>query len=232
MALKLEPNRQKIFQQFLYSERLRFSELHRQTRIPSNLLAYFLKKMLSEGALEKRGNMYKLTEQSERIIPFFVKSAEMISPLVVVLPACVSADKKRILLIRRDKRPYKGFWSLLSGRLLISESIAEAAQRIMREKAFCESKAGQIRSVVYERLVEKDRPKHGFVFFLVQVAAVDERGVKEKDFLKWLDISKLSRRSVIASDYWMIREHLSLEAKVFEETINERKKTTAMRLVR
>ena len=230
MVLRLEAKRQKIFQQFLYSERLRFSELHRQTKIPSNLLAYFLKKMVSEGALERRGNMYKLSEQSERIIPFFVKSAEMISPLVVVLAACVSADGKKVLLIRRDKRPYKGFWSLLSGRLLISESIADAAPRVMREKAFCETAAPETKSVIYERLLEKGGPKHGFVFFLVKVVA-EERGVKEKEFLKWFDIAALKKREVIASDYWMVKEHLGLSAKVFEETIGEGRKTTKMRLL-
>ena len=231
MVLKFEPTRQKIFQQFLYSERLRFSELHKQTRIASNLLAYFLKKMVLEGALEKRGKVYKLSEQSERLIPFFVKSAEMISPLVVVLPACISSDGKKILLIRRDKRPYKGFWSLLSGRLLISESIGEAAQRIMKEKAFFETKAGEIKSVVYERLVEKDKSKHGFVLFLVTVAATDERNVKEKDFLKWFDLSSLKKRGVIASDYWLIKNQLNSKVDVVEEMINESTKSTKMRLL-
>jgi len=231
VVLKIEPTRQKILQQFLYAERLRFSELHKQTKIASNLLAYFLKKMVLEGALEKRQNVYKLSEQSERVIPFFVKSAEMISPLVVVLSACISADGKKILLIKRDKRPYKGFWTILSGRLLISESIAGAAQRIMKEKAFSEARAGQIKSVVYERLVEKDKSKHGFVLFLVQVRAVNEASVKEKDFLKWFEVSKLKKREVIASDYWMIKEHLSRNAEVFEEIIKQGKKTTKMKLV-
>ena len=232
MSLKLGVNRQKIFVQFLYSERLRFSELEKQTKIRSNLLAYFLKKMIDEGMLEQRGSSYKLTPVAEKLIPFYVKNEEMISPLVVVLPACLSADRKKILLIKRDKRPYKGFWSLLSGRLLINESIGAAAKRVMKEKAFCESKSGVVKSVVYERLIEEDLSKHGFVFFLVEVNALDEKQVKEKDFLKWFDISRLKKREVIASDYWMIKEKLAegQNVEVVEETINEREKTTKMNL--
>ncbi|MEK6959512.1 MAG: NUDIX domain-containing protein [archaeon] len=163
MALRMDKSREKIFKQFLYSERLRFSELHKETRISSNLLAYFLKKMLKEGTLEKRGLAYKLTEKAEKLIPFFGKDTDIISPLVVILIACRNEGK--ILLIKRDKRPYKGFWSLPSGRLLINESIKDSVKRIMKEKTFAEMEFLGIKSVIYERLIEKDKSKHGFVFF-------------------------------------------------------------------
>jgi len=232
MSLQLGANKQKIFLQFLYNERLRFSKIQKQTRIPSNLLAYFLKKMIAEGMLEMRAKTYKLTPVAEKLIPFYVKDEKMISPLAVVLPACLSKDGKKVLLIKRDKRPYKGFWSLLSGRLLINESIGEAAQRVMREKAFCKIIVGGIKSVVYERLIEDDLSKHGFVFFLVEARVIDEKQFNEKEFLKWFDISKLKKREVIASDYWMIKEKLLQEQniEVVEETVNEHKKTTKMNL--
>jgi len=233
MSLQLGVNRQKIFAQFLYNERLRFSELEKQTKIPSNLLAYFLKKMVAEGMLEQRAKTYKLAPIAEKLIPFYVKNAEMISPLPVVLPACLSSDRKKILLIKRDKRPYKGFWSLLSGRLLINESIGQSAERIMKEKAFCKTKSGNIKSVIYERLIEEDLSKHGFVFFLVEVSLDDATKFKEKEFLKWFDVSKLKKREVIASDYWMIKEKLgvNMQVEVVEETVNQREKTTKLNLL-
>jgi len=230
MPIKMEKSREKIFQRFIYNKRLKFSQLLKQTKISSNLLAYFLKKMIAEGMLEHTSGAYKLTERAEKLIPFFTPNAEMISPLAVVLVALLNESGQKILLLKRDKRPYKGFWSILSGRLLISETIAGAAKRIVKEKAFCEAKICGIKSVVYERLVEADRSKHGFVFFLVEAAPANEKRLKEKDFLRWFNIKEIKKREVIASDYWMIKEHLGLNTKVFEETINEHKKTTTMKV--
>jgi ADP-ribose pyrophosphatase YjhB (NUDIX family) len=229
MVLKIQKQREKIFQLFIYNERLTFSQILKQIRMPSNLLAYFLKKMVKEEMLEKRAGSYKLTPSSEKLIPFFVKDSEMISPLVVVLIALVDGDK--VLLVKRDKRPYKGFWSIISGRLLINESINEAAIRIVKEKAYTSSQVIGVKSVVYERLIEKDKSKHGFVFFLVEAQAKTPKMVKEKDYLKWFDIKKLNKRKTIASDYWMLKELLKENIIVHEETLVETKKSTKMKLL-
>jgi len=225
-AFRADKTRGKIFQLFLYSESLRFSEILCKTRIPSSLLAYFLKKMLSEGVLERKCGLYRLSPKAEKMIPFFVPGEERISPLVVVLVACV--DNGKILLVKRNKRPFKGFWSLESGRLLISESIEQSARRIMREKFSKEIDFEGIKSVVFEMLVERQSSKHGFVFFLVRARPLGE--IRETAFLKWFSIARLPKRGVIASDYWMIKNKLDSKADVVEEFIEEKGKTTLMRL--
>ncbi len=229
MGLKLQKQREKIFQLFIYNERLSFSQILKQIKIPSNLLAYFLKKMVKEEMLEKRAGVYKLTESAEKLIPFFVKNSEMISPLVVILVALVT--EKKVLLIKRDKRPYKGFWSIISGRLLINESIKEAAARIVKEKAYCEIDAVEQKSVIYERLIEKDKSKHGFVFFLIKAKPKNNSIPKEKEYLQWFNLNKLNKRKIIASDYWMIKELLEENGKIHEETLVETKKTTKMKFL-
>lgn len=228
MKLMKEKNREKIFQLFLYAERLKFSEILKKTKISSNLLAYFLEKMVQERMLEKENKMYKLTQESERLIPFYVSNVERISPLVVLLIAF--KQKEKILLIKREKRPYKGFWSLLSGRLLINESIKEAAERIMKEKVFTQAEFVEIKSVIYERLFEHDKTKHGFVFFFVEMNPKGKE-IIEKNYLKWFNLNKLSKKNIIASDYWLIKNKLDSKTEVIEEIMQQSNKTTKIKLL-
>lgn len=230
MVLRREQNRERIFQLFVYNESLSFSNIFKKTKIPSNLLAYFLSRMIIEGVLEKKGGKYMLTERAEKLIPFFVKDSENISPLVVVLAACIKDGK--VLLVKRIKRPYKGLWALPSGRLMIKESIGEGAVRVLKEKGFIDSRFNKIKSVVFERLVEGGKSKHGFVFFLSELVPIGKE-YKETDFAKFFDISSLKKKSVIASDYWMIKNKLKegIFADVTEEIMQSSGKSTKMHLL-
>lgn len=226
-AFGLDKNRARIFQLFLYSESLRFSEILRKSRIPSSLLAYFLKSMVSEGVLEKSSGFYSLSADSDKLIPFFVPDSSRVNPLVVLLIACVGSGK--VLLSKREKRPFKSFLSLPSGRLLISESIGEAAERIMSEKYSLKVSFKNVNAVVFERRFEKAGLKHGFVFFLATVCP--SPGSRVPSFLKWISIARLPKRGVIASDYWMIKNKLGSRVDVVEEQIEEFGKSTRMRLL-
>ncbi|QQR92403.1 MAG: NUDIX hydrolase [Candidatus Iainarchaeum archaeon] len=220
--------RGKIFQQFVYAQTLRFSELHARTKIGSNLLAYYLNGMIKKGLLEKSVNGYKLTLAAEKYLPFFVPNQESISPLVVVLIACVSDGD--ILLLQRNKRPYQGLWSLVSGRLLITESLSDAIKRIMREKAEVEVDAHRFVSITYERLLEKGNYQHGFL--LMTALVTPKTLVKEKSYLKWFPLAKLPKRKIIASDYWIIQNKLQESVPITEEIIHPKKKMTIMQLLK
>lgn len=220
--------RSKIFQQFVYAQILRFSELQSRTKIESNLLAYYLQGMVKKGLLEKSLNGYKLTLNAEKYLPFFVPNQESITPLVVVLIACV--EKDRILLLQRNKRPYQNLWSLVSGRLLITESLNDAIKRIMKEKVNAEVDIHHFVSITYERLLEKGNYQHGFL--LMTALVTPKTDVKEKSYLKWFSLSKLPKRKIIASDYWIIQNKLKDSVSITEEIIHPKKKLTLMQLIK
>ena len=222
----MEKNRKKIFHVFLYSEKLRFSELLRKTKISSNLLAYFLKKMAKEGLLAKENETYSLSSDGEKLIPFFVPDQERISPLVVLLFFCVRG--KEIFLVSREKRPYKGLWSLPSGRLLISESLEQATSRILKEKYNLSAKMSGVSAVLYERVRDADNAKHGFVFFVVKTTLTNNSTLYAG---KWFSQSRVPKNKTIASDYWLIQKKLGSEVAVIQETIRMKGKRTQMELV-
>ncbi len=212
-------NEDNIFKQFVYNEELSFSELFHKTKIDSNLLAYFLKKMLNQGTLQKtKSKKYTLTTKGERLIPFYTEQ-ESLNPLVVILLAIVKDEN--ILLTQREKRPYKGFWSLVSGRMLLDEGIGESAERIFEKKLVAKGKFRKINAVVHERFIEKES-KHTFVFFFVEVEPLEK--TREHSGLKWFPLNRIPKSKTIASDYWLIKNKLDSNVEVVEEILESKGK--------
>ena len=210
------PKRKKIFGQFLYNEKLRFNEIEKATGIKSNQLAYFLQKLVEEKILEKKGETYGLHKDAEKYIPFFVTNPDELSPLPVVLVAY--EHDGRIMLLKREKRPYAGYWGLISGRILLDETIRNCAMRIIKKKAFLEGRFEGVNAIVHERTRTDDRILHAFLLILVTIRG--NGAIKEKGNLKWFSLEELGAAKVIPSDLWMIRTKLGKRAKISEEIVD------------
>jgi ADP-ribose pyrophosphatase YjhB (NUDIX family) len=211
-------NKKKIFKQFLYAEKLSFSELLHGAKIPSNLLAYFIKKMTFEGILIHKNKKYFLSSKGEKLIPFYTEQ-EALTPLVVIL--LLIKKENKILLLKREKRPYKGLWSLISGRLFLDESIAFAVKRIVKEKLNAKAEIISINSVVHERFMDVEL-KHSFVFFLVDTRILSKP--IQHSGIKWFCIKKVSKKQMIASDYWLIKNKFDSKINVVEELVDKKGK--------
>ncbi len=212
-------NESKIFKQFIYNEKLSFSQILKKTKIESNLLAYFLKQLIRKELLEKDADKkYSLTKKGEKLIPYYTDT-ESLNPLVVVL--LLIEEKGKILLIKREKRPYAGLYSLPSGRMKIEDTIKIASERIAKEKAKIECKMEKISGVVHERMIDTE-VRHAFIFFLAKMKVGE---IKEAHYnTKWFDLKKLPKNKIIASDYWMIKNKLNSSIDVAEETIDKKGK--------
>jgi ADP-ribose pyrophosphatase YjhB (NUDIX family) len=215
-----------IFRQFLYADRLKFNEIEKKTKIRSNELAYLLKRMVSDGVLIKNKENYLLTEESEKQIPHFSESSET-SPLPVVLILCVKQNK--LLLIKRNKRPYKDYWSLVGGRIRTSETIKNATLRILKEKTFIDSKFISINAVVHEKYSENGKIKNAFVLFLTKVSPTNE--IKEKEDIKWFGKTDLKTLKIVPSDLWLIENKLNSKIDVKEEILEENKGVLAISFI-
>ena len=208
------PKRKKIFERFLYSEKLRFSELEKSTGIRSNELAYFLQKLLDEKIIEKEDHTYKLSKEAEKYIPFFATAGKF-SPLPVVLVAYENNGK--LLLLKRAKRPYANYWGLIGGRILIDETIEQAAKRQIKEKAFVEGEFESVNAVIHERVKEEGNVLHAYFHRMVTVKG--NNAIKEKDNLKWFYVDNLPENT-IPSDLWMIRTKLGKTVIINEEVMD------------
>lgn len=214
-------NERKLFKQFVYAERLSFSQLVKKTKVPSNLIAYFLKKMLSKSILQKTSaGLYELSSKGEKLLPFYTEQ-ESINPLVVILVVLVHNGK--VLLSKRMRRPYRGLWSILSGRMVLGESIESAAKRVCLQKAGVECDFLGTSAVVHERMIQGEA-KHSFVFFVTKAELnnhAQECISSAGEELKWFSISRPPKKGMIASDYWIIKNRVNSKADVVEEIMSK-----------
>jgi 8-oxo-dGTP diphosphatase len=209
--------RAQIFKLFLENNKLKFNEIEKCLKIRSNMVSYHLTSMVKEGLLIKKGEYYLLTEHAEKYIPLFSDIFGMdVGPLPIVLVAVVNQtvsktiNETKVLLIKRNKRPYKDYWSMIGGKLLLHEDIQEAAIRQVKEKTGLDSEFVSVNNVLHERVEGAGIVKHSFVLIFVKVIV---KNIKFKETrageLKWFSISKLESDRVIPSDYWLIKHSLN-----------------------
>lgn len=213
--------RKEIFALFLVNSKLKFSEIEKQLKIRSNMVAYHLDCMIKEGFLIKEGDYYRLTKQAEKMLPLIPNiTGETQSPLPVILVAVMNEDK--ILLMKRNRRPYKGYWGLIGGKMLHGESFNEGGLRLVKHRTHLEGDFVSMNAALHERVKGDEMIKHSFILFFTKV------NVSSKDFwrsergeLRWFDIKELDK--VIPSDLWLIKNRLDSNIAIESACMDEDK---------
>jgi 8-oxo-dGTP diphosphatase len=215
---------EKIFETFIKKHRQKFSDIEKTTDIQSNKLSYHLSKMVEQDLLIKEGDFYSLSKKAEKLIPFFAHmTGKEIGNLCVVL--CAIIKDKKILLMKRKKRPYQGYWGLIGGKLQLSDSISGAALREVKEETDIDCQFTELNSVLHERVKENDEFKHAFVLFL---CTLTPKGDHKKEFdteeglVKWFDLNSLNKDELIPSDHYMIKNLLNNKTNIKEVTIEDK----------
>lgn len=220
----VKKEREQIFKLFLDKNKLKFSEIEKEIGIRSNMVSYHLEKMQKEKLLEKRGEHYFLTKNAEKYLPIFSNLiGKELSPLPVILVALVNKDK--ILLIKRNRRPYKNYWSLIGGKMLLEEDFEKASLRQVKEKSDIDCKYISLNSVLHERVKGEGIIKHSFILFFTKTKTNDDE-FKESlhGELKWFNIKDIGKKEkIIPSDLWLIKNKLKSKVDVVNATMSENK---------
>ncbi len=188
-----------ILNLFAHNESLIFSQIHKLLKIRSNKLAYYLNKLIKTKKLERDSGRYRLSKESEYLIPYLSSKKAVITVVLVYI-----GNKKEAFLAKRAKRPFKGMLGLPGGRLLVGESIKEAAHRIMREKHNININNLSTYKIALEQVKKKKEIVHSFLLIVVKA--------ENKEVSK-INIGK-NKNQIIKSDYILITKNFS---KVFVE---------------
>ncbi|MGV8087075.1 MAG: NUDIX domain-containing protein [Candidatus Woesearchaeota archaeon] len=208
--------RSEIFKLFLKNDKLKFNEIEKCLKIRSNMVSYHLTSMVKDGLLIKKGEYYLLTEHAEKYIPIFSDIFGMdVGPIPVVLVAVTT--KNKILLIKRNKRPYKNYWSMIGGKILLHEDLCQASIRKVTEKTGLISEFVSLNNILHERVEGSGKVKHSFILLFTKVLTKNFE-LKENDAgeLKWFNIKSIDihKDLIIPSDYWLIKNSLNKKMKM------------------
>jgi len=185
---------QKILETFLFNNKLKFNEIEKLTKIRSNKLSYYLKKLEKKSILTKEKNFYKLSETSEHLIPYLSDKKAVLTVILIALE-----KNKRIFLYHRQKRPFKDKLSLPGGRLLAKESIPDCVKRIMNQKHNINAELKKINSISLEHVKNNNKMVHSFLLIFVTA--------KTKDKINYTDVEG-NKSKIISSDYKLLKNDL------------------------
>jgi 8-oxo-dGTP diphosphatase len=114
----------------------------------------------------------------------------------------------RVLLIRRDKPPRRGHWSLPGGAQQLGETLAEAACREVREEAGLEVELGAVVATV--DLIERDsdgrvRYHYTLVDFTAEAASLALRPGSDAADARWFELSEIEALGLWSETVRIIR---------------------------
>lgn len=148
------------------------------------------------------------------------------NPLAVVLIALF--DKNKVLLARRKREPYRGFFGILGGRQtfgLLTEDVVK--KEVLEETGFSVKKGSiKTRGLYSEVLLDKEEnPKDHFIFRVCE-AYVDDKISEELENtdierFEWfsLPLSDEIKNRVIPTDLIMLKHILSDKKYDFKEFV-------------
>lgn len=208
--MRLAKDRLKICQLFVENKELKFNQIQKQTKIDSNKLSYYLNNLIKDEILQKSNDSYSLTKQAERFLPLITSSQNQ--PLPIVLVAVTNEDE--ILLLKREKRPYKDYWGLIGGKMNFEESIEQTALRLTKEKTGLQSKFISTNAILHEQVKEEDDDyiKHSFILFFTKVET-DSKDIPKEIYneLEWFKENNLT--NLIPSDLHLIQTNLNTKVQ-------------------
>lgn len=130
----------------------------------------------------------------------------MSRPLNVVVSPVRFAGK--VLLIKRGKEPYTGFWALIGGKVEVGEGIPKAIVREVAEETGLKVKFVGIRGVVYETLYNSKSPVDHFVIWVCETKAQTNNSARsEEGEIKWFSKADLAKfkDQIVPSDFAIIK---------------------------
>lgn len=140
--------------------------------------------------------------------------SENYNRLLNVALAAVIKDNK-ILLIKRVKPPYNGFWSLPGGKVEFGEHPEEAAVREVKEETDLDCRHTTVRGIASEIVHNDDKKVAHFLMYICQLEPL-HTNIKEMNEgkLRWFYVDELDNIKMIPSDRQMFKEFVLKQNQV------------------
>lgn len=211
-VLMSKEEREKIIMLFSKTNELAFSDIEKSIGLRSNHLVYFLKQLQDEGLISKSEIGYRITPTGQKLIPQMSMLTGKESPPLAVVIAFV-VEKNRICLLKREKRPFAGYWSTIGGKLRHSETVIDAAVRECKEETGLDVEFEQFCGFCHEHVKETREIKHSFLFMVCKMRPISGRlESSDEGNVAWFEMTKLHDEKIVPSDLWMIENMLHKKA--------------------
>jgi len=144
----------------------------------------------------------------------------IMSQKILNIVVAVIEYNNKWLFIKRERGDYQKKWALVGGKMNFDETIKESILREIKEETGLEAEWVGIKSILNEKLKEKDSgetSQHFIIVLCLTKANSDEVLKTEEGELRWFTKQEIrdNRNKIIPSDYHMMT-HL-----IIKESLNQ-----------
>jgi ADP-ribose pyrophosphatase YjhB (NUDIX family) len=131
----MNPERTAIINKLMHHPNLTFNKVW-EKKGKSNNFAYHLKILEEDGYVEQHQGKYHLSHKGKKYATYVDggTGTEAKFPLIGVI-IVVFRKKDEILMMKRLKEPFYGYWGVIGGKLKFSQYILECAQQELLEES-------------------------------------------------------------------------------------------------
>lgn len=137
---------------------------------------------------------------------------------IIHVAICAPIKENKVLLIKRVKEPYAGFWGLPGGKVDFGEHPKETAVREVEEETGIRCEFNSFKGVASEIIKEDDKIAHHFLFYLCTLNPIntDHHDGKPDEIheVMWADINSLPEENFVPSDLVFLKNILLKDHKI------------------
>ena len=133
----------------------RFSQLQ-PSEIPNNTFSYHLKKLLQSGFVAQVDGGYEATRKALKTLQYTGALEEKSNNPVFITAVHVTNQDGKVLLLRRSKPPFVGWYCVPAGLVHQGENLEQAALRELFEKSSIEASTLEFNGVLDFQYLERD----------------------------------------------------------------------------
>ena len=144
-----------------------------------------------------------------------------------LLPVAVAIliHENKVLLLKRNKEPYKNLWSIPAGKVEFGEHVSDAALRELEEETGVKAKFIEHIGFVSEHLIENSEVTFQMMLHLCHVQAENHDLIEsEEGELRWFNLDTFNQLDgkMIPSDFLMIEEIFKKRQKGYYNCVVEK----------
>lgn len=132
----------------------------------------------------------------------------------IVNIGCAAIMKdNNVLLVKRIKSPYVGYWSMPGGKIEFGEYPEEATLREIKEETNLDCKSEGLKCIASEIIHNKNEKVAQFMLYVYRLKPINDDLISTEGELKWFNLDDLDDPKIVPSDTLMIREFILKENK-------------------
>ncbi|MGV8151327.1 MAG: NUDIX domain-containing protein [Candidatus Woesearchaeota archaeon] len=127
--------RQEILRRLIHEQNVSFNKLW-DKKGESNKFAYHLKVLEEEGIITKNAKRYQLTNKGKKLAAYTegADGKEAKFPVIAAIIIVFDKTKKKVLMTKRLKEPFYGYWGFIGGKIKFTQYIMECAEQELLEE--------------------------------------------------------------------------------------------------